>query len=141
MNKPMVFIPALLSLALAAPAGAIGLTDCPDCGVGDAVAKGPTIRECAKTRYGVTVRVKLRDNGEFTRVRVSHPRGELRFHEPRVRRVELRTSGGDEWRTVELSVGPSSRQASASPPDRLHSVSATFKLRNGKAIVLGCSPR
>lgn len=97
-----------------------------------------TIKNCSKTKYGVTVRIKLRDNGRFTRVRVSHPRGEGNFREPKVGRVDVSSSGGDEWRDRMISVGPSFRLPSASGPGALAHVSGDFRLTNGHKITLGC---
>lgn len=114
-------------------------------------AASPTIKNCAKTKHGVTVRIKLRDNGRFTRVRVSHPDGKGNFYAPRVVRVDASRGfvgdapppnpdgsqlGGGAFRTRSQSVGPSFRAPSATGGSM--DVAATFKLRNGKSIRLGC---
>jgi hypothetical protein len=123
------------AVALAAPAqaGDVGTTD--------------TIKNCSKTRYGVTVRIKLRDNGDFTRVRVSHPRGEGNFYAPRVVRVAggafgageaTENLGGGVWRDKRRSLPPSFRTESTSVYSTV-GVGAAFTLRNGKSIRLTCT--
>lgn len=42
------------------------------------------IKDCAETHNGVTLRVKMRDNGDFIRVRISHPDGAGNFENDRV---------------------------------------------------------
>jgi hypothetical protein len=109
---------------------------------------------CAKTQHGLTVRIKMRDTGKFTRIRVSHPRGRGVFREPRLHHV----TGGVSW----FSTPPpdeKGRQISGSAIDKRHrlkpvfrsisvsdgysrvAVSAIFTLDNGKVIRLSCSLR
>lgn len=113
-----------------------------------------TIQNCAKTRHGVTVRIKMRDNGEFTRVRVSHPRGNGNFYAPKVRRVEGAVAwtgdtpppssdggqlGGGAWIERTHALSPSFRAPSAT--GGTVSLSARFVLRSGKSIPLSCTLR
>ena len=137
MKKPLTAL--LLTSALvipAAPAGAFGVPDLPG---GDQVQ----IERCSKTRYGVTVRIKMRDNGEFTRVRVSHPDGKGEFREPRVRRVVASTAelyGTANSRDAARRVGPEFRAGTTSGGATI-AVWARFRLRNDKAITLECEMR
>jgi hypothetical protein len=91
----------------------------------------------------VTVRIKLRDNGEFTRVRVSHPRGTGNFYAPRVRKVSgwAFYGGAGAIGRWPLSDAPSQRIKSARGGGKvpLLSVSVTFSLRNGKHIAMSCA--
>ena len=110
------------------------------------------IRNCAKTQHGVTVRIKMRDNGRFTRIRISHPHGRGVFHEPRLHHVDGSVAVGfisppDEdgnqigsaTRDRPHHLSPSFRSASVSDGYTSVSISARFKLDNGKAIRLSCS--
>lgn len=121
---------------------------------GDASAATTTasVRTCAKTQHGLTVRIRMHDNGRFTRIRVSHPRGRGDFHEPRLHHVV----GAVSW-VSSPPPGPDGGQISGAARDRQHrlapsfrsisvadgyshvDVSAIFKLDNGKAIRLSCS--
>lgn len=114
-----LIVPAAL---LVAPAGA-----------GD--VRSAAITNCSKTKHGVTVRIKLRVEDRFMRVRVSHPRGTGNFHQPRVERVRLMAAG----------VSPISRTRSThhgdSPTYRLRNANAVdvkFILRNDRTIGLSC---
>ena len=80
---PRTPIALLASAALLLPAAVIAMP-------AEAATSAPTatIKNCSKTKHGVTVRIKLRDNGRFTRVRVSHPDGDGNFRAPRVRSVD-----------------------------------------------------
>jgi hypothetical protein len=113
-----------------------------------------TIQNCSKTRHGVTVRIKMRDNGDFTRVRVSHPRGSGNFYAPKVRRVEGaiawtgdtpppssdggQLGGGASIERVH-TLSPSFRAPTAT--GATVSLSARFILRSGKSIPLSCTLR
>lgn len=115
---------------------------------------GPSITNCYKTRHGVQVRIKVRDMGRTMRVRVSHPDGEGNFREPQVRWARTRVvyageapppddSGGQIGGGVALSpqhFEPSFREDGSGPWDHI-TVSATFKLKNGKSISLDCDLR
>lgn len=96
------------------------------------------ITDCWKTAAGETVRVRIRDEGDTGRVRVSHHRAKTVFKNRDVARVFVgvrRTGGG----------------ASLSPYGNDHSfrtqtfdgtqVLATFKLRSGKRIHMTCTMR
>lgn len=89
------------------------------------------IKNCSKTRHGVTVRIKLRKEATFTRMRVSHPRGKGNFYEPRVRRVEGPGSG--------QPIGPSFRIPATPGDNETVIVFARFELRSGESIRLVCS--
>lgn len=115
-------------------------------------ASGPAITSCSRTKHGVTVRIKLRDEGTFTRVRVSHPQGIGNFKEPAVKwtRQDAGQIGGGESRDREM---PSIRTSAVSADDdgrqnspsfripydgRGTAVYVLFKLRNGKRIDFAC---
>lgn len=101
-----------------------------------------SITNCAKTKYGVEVRIKIRDEGATGRVRVSHPRGKGNFREPRVARTStLVRYTGDGGGVQQLTYGndPSFR-TDTSFDGRVQVVTA-FKLRNGKTINLTCTMR
>lgn len=96
------------------------------------------ITDCWKSKYGETVRVRIRDEGDTGRVRVSHQRASTIMKNRDVARVFVgvkRTGAG----------------ASLSPYGNDHSfrtqtfagteVLATFKLRNGKRIHMTCAMR
>jgi hypothetical protein len=105
------------------------------------------IKNCSKTRHGVTVRIKLRDDGRHTRIRFSHPDGTGNFYAPKVTRVlaSINFWQGDQaahlapYRTVGPSVRVHTAQSN-SGDDFLNTVAvhAIFKLRSGKHISLGC---
>lgn len=117
-----------------------------------AATSAERVENCSKSGHGVTVRIKLRDNGQFTRVRVSHPRGDGNFYAPRVRQVRGATFGGGDapppdenggqigggvWRERERSLGPTFRTESS--VGGFVGVSAMFKLRSGHSIRLTCT--
>ncbi|MBA3745216.1 hypothetical protein [Sporichthya sp.] len=144
-----------MSIALLASAGLL----LPAAVLATPVAAAPsatsaTIKNCVKTKHGVTVRIKLRDNGRFTRVRVSHPDGKGNFYAPKVQRVEGARGftgdapppnpdgsqiGGGASRDRLHAVKPSFRAPSAT--GGTVSVSATFHLRSGKSVTVGCGLR
>ena len=100
-------------------------------------ATGAKIVNCEKTTKpeGVKVRIKLRVEQRFIRVRVSHPRGEGNFTEPRVQRVAL----------IAFQEGPMSRSRGMQFGDRpvyrlqhANAVDVKFTLRNGRTVSLFC---
>lgn len=111
-----------------------------------------TVKNCSKTRHGVTVRIKMRDNGDFTRIRVSHPRGKGNFAEPRLKWVAGGVSRSstpppdEQGRSIsgisldrEHRLKPSFRSISVADGYSTTGVSARFRLDNGKTIRLSCS--
>lgn len=114
-------------------------------------ATSAKVTNCSKTRHGVTVRIKIRDEGRFARVQVSHPRGKGNFREPRLRWVKVAVShvgapsfdedgtglGGGASMTRARDRGPSFRTTMA----HTTSIHGTFKLRTGPAIHLECQAR
>lgn len=134
---------------LTAPAGATAATP-----AATSATAQDTIQNCSKKRHGVTVRIKMRDNGDFSRIRISHPRGSGNFHAPKVRRVQGAIAwtgdtpppssdggqvggGASIERTHTLS--PSFRAPSAT--GATVSLVARFILRSGKSIPLTCTLR
>lgn len=110
----------------------------------EAGASGVTITNCAKTKHGVTVRIKIRDEGDTGRVRLSHPRGTGNFHEPRVKRIVsgVRHVGpGDAGGASVDAHGndPSYRTDTGRVGET--QILATFYLRNGRAINMVCTMR
>lgn len=118
----------------------------------EATTTADTIKNCSTSGHGVTVRIKLRDNGQFTRGRVSHPRGDGNFYAPQIRQVRGATFGGGDtppphengqqigggvWRDREHALGPTFRTESAA--GGFVGVSAVFKLRSGHSIRLDCT--
>jgi hypothetical protein len=117
-----------------------------------AAATTASDRTCAKTQHGLTVRIGMHDNGRFTRIRVSHPRGHGNFYEPRLHHV----TGAVSWGSTPPP-GPDGGQISGAARDRRHhlppsfrsisvadgystvGVSAVFRLDNGGKIRLSCS--
>lgn len=110
------------------------------------------VENCSKSAHGVTVRINLRDNGQFTRVRVSHPRGDGNFYAPRVRQVRGATFGGGDapppdenggqlgggvWRERQRALGPTFRTESS--VGGFVGLSAMFKLRSGQSVKLTCT--
>lgn len=113
-----------------------------------------TIKNCTKSRHGLAVRIKMRDNGRFTRIRISHPRGTDDFREPLVHHVSglLQWSGtpppGPDGTAISgaaleprARMKPSFRSISVSNGYSAVSVAAKFVLDNGKAIRLSCTLR
>lgn len=96
------------------------------------------ITDCWKTVGNETVRVRIRDEGDTGRVRVSHHRAKSVFRNHDVARVFV-------------SVRRTGAGASLFPYGNDHSfrtqtfkgteVLATFKLRNGKKIYMNCAMR
>ena len=114
---------------------------------------GGTITNCQKSKFGVTVRVKMRDNGEFTRVRVSHRHGTGNFYEPRVRStsarwgqigtaVSLPRRGSATTReiasTFDPGPGPYTSPTFRVPSGGGLSVDVKFHLTDGRRIALVC---
>ena len=123
-------IALLASTALIVPAAVLAAP----AGAGD-VGSDAAISNCSKTRHGVTVRIKLRVEDRFMRVRVSHPRGTGNFKQPRVELVRL----------IAFGLSPTSRTRGTpygdSPAYRLRNANAVdvkFTLRNGRSIGLSC---
>lgn len=109
----------------------------------DSTATTATIRNCYKTRHGVTVRVRLRDMGGYTRVRVSHPDGKGSFRNRHVKRV----FGGAAWYNAGATattlprghkMSPSTRVKNGRGPSTVDAY-VSFHLRNGHAIRMFCS--
>ena len=158
MKRILALLACSAVLLPAGPAGAFGMPPLPDGGepdLGPASAGEPsvTITNCSKTRHGVTVRIMIRDEGSRGLVRVSHPRGDGKFRESRVRSVfASMVWGGDA-----PPPGPDGSQlgggVSRQPyGDRASFRTSTrdlgtttayvaFKLRNGKSVGLSCEMR
>lgn len=144
MRTPIALI---ASTALLLPGAVIGAT--PAQAASEVTTA--TIKNCQKTRHGVTVRIKMRDNGRFTRIRVSHPKGTGNFKEPRL----VLVTGGTSWYSTPPP-GPDGGQIAGGARDRDHrlkpsfrsisvadgystvGVGAKFKLDSGKSIRLSC---
>ncbi|GAA0614206.1 hypothetical protein GCM10009547_15070 [Sporichthya brevicatena] len=109
------------------------------------------ITNCSKTKYGQKVRIKARDNGRYTVVRVTHRDGTGNFTAPRVKRVFGGASGGGqpsenlgggEWRDRRRTLPPSFRTSTRFVDEGYTvDISATFVLRSGRRIHLTCSLR
>lgn len=109
-----------------------------------------TVTNCSKSRHGVTVRIKIRDRGSFSRVRVSHPRGTGNFYEPKVRwtRHDAGQIGGGVSRPPAALTASTAVDADDSnqnkPSFRIPfegpgtGVVVLFKLRNGHRVSLYC---
>lgn len=102
-------------------------------------ATGDRIVNCSKSKHGTTVRVKMRDNGEFVRIRISHPHGDGNFDNNRIRRVLGSTysvnQNSERIRfTKHRTLPPSFRAVSRD----IVEFSARFELKNGKVIIFGC---
>lgn len=102
-----------------------------------------SITNCAKTKYGVEVRIKIRDEGATGRVRVSHPRGKGNFREPRVARTAtlVRYTGVGVGGVQQLTFGNSPSFRTDTEFTGKVQVLTAFKLRNGKTINLSCTMR
>lgn len=123
-------IALLASTALIVPAAVLAAP----AGAGD-VQSDAAISNCSTTRHGVTVRIKLRMEDRFMRVRVSHPRGTGNFTQRRVERVRLtafRVSPIDRTRGTQYGDSPVYRLRKA------NAVDVKFALRNGRSISLSC---
>lgn len=112
-----------------------------------------TVTNCSKTRHGVTVRIRIRDNGRYGYVRVSHPRGTNKFYEPRVRSVKAALGrsggtvtdpatgnqvGGGGFVNAARPVGPTFRTTQLNSNSVVH---VLFRLRSERTISLSCAPR
>jgi hypothetical protein len=101
-----------------------------------------TITNCQKTKYGVTVKIRIRDRGDFSRVRVSHPDGKGVFRNRHVAWVRGGVSFYPDGSTA-ISIPqprllpPSSRIATRGSGQT--AVFAHFKLRDGHSVRLACS--
>ena len=161
-KRTLALLASSALLMPAAPAGAWGMPDLPG---GDPQPDTPevccasnspasvTITNCSKTRHGVTVRIRIRDEGSRGLVRVSHPRGKGKFREPRVRSVFASMVWGGEAPPPgpdgsQLGGGVSRQPYGDRPSFRTRtpnygttSAYVTFKLRNGKSVRLGCAMR
>ena len=162
MKRILVLLASTAVLLPAAPAGAFGMPDLPggdrgpdEPGVCCASNKDATltITNCSKTRHGVSARIRIRDEGSRGLVRVSHPRGDGRFREPRVRSVfatmgwfgETPPPGPD---GSQLGGGVSRTPYGDKPSFRTSTrslgttyASVKFKLRNGKSFNMTCEMR
>lgn len=101
-----------------------------------------SITNCAKTQHGVEVRIKIRDEGDTGRVRLSHPRGKGNFREPAVRKIASAVRYAGPSGGVGLFShhnDPSYR--TRTPNEGSVTVLATFLLRNGKKISMTCTMR
>ena len=149
MKKPLTAL--LLTSALlipAAPAVGWGMPPLPDNEPGGGPAddnEGSRFKECWRTRHDTTVRIKLRDDGDFVRIRVSHPDGDGRFDNNRVRSVRAemleygRSGAGSIGRFLKDPAPPSFRVSAGR--ERVVEVNAKFRLRNGNPIYLTCIMR
>lgn len=93
------------------------------------------IANCSKTKHGVTTRIKLRVEGRYMRVRVSHPRGTGNFKNRQVKRVVLIAS---QVSPISISRG---KRFGDKPVYRLrnfNAVSVKFTLRNGHSTGVSC---
>ena len=97
-----------------------------------AVSKDGIITDCYKTKYGETVRIRIRDEGASGRVRVSAPDGKGGFRNADVKRV---VSGVRYSNAIDAHGSDPSYRTDTS---RELSALATFKLRNGKTINMTC---
>lgn len=106
-----------------------------------------SITNCSKTKYGVEVRIKIRDEGNTGRVRLSHPDGRGNFREPAVRKIWSGVRhvgpagsgvGGGASITAHYN-DPSYR--TRTPNEGTVTVLATFVLRNGNKIEMSCRMR
>lgn len=135
MRKSPVVL--LASAALVAPTAVLAAAPAAD-------AATLSVTNCSKTRYGVEVRIRIRDEGTRGIVRVSHPRGKWRFENHKVRRV----ASGVKY-TSRLPGGGATMDAHGNDPVfRINTgrtgktqVISAFKLRNGKTIKLTCTMR
>jgi hypothetical protein len=116
-------------------------------------ASTDTVTNCSKSRHGVTVRIKIRDEGSFSRVRVSHPRGTGNFYAPKVRwtRHDSGQVGGgvslpppSGTSTVRTAADPGDDGNQNKPSFRIPfagpgtGIAVVFKLRNGHRISMFC---
>lgn len=144
MNTKYSVSTAILGAAFLAPM-LIGLP------AAEATHGGWHSKTCWKTQYGVTVKIKMRDNTEFTRVRISHPRGTGSFLNPNVSVVRgsvefysITPAGPDGTQVGGGSInkshrfGPSFRISTVQDGYSYTAVHARFKLVNGKVIGLSC---
>ena len=120
LASTVLLIPAAM---LATPAGA-----------GDARSSA-AITNCSKTKHGVTVRIKLRVEDRFMRVRVSHPRGTGNFKQPRVERVRLVAS---QVSPIDRTRGTRYRDSPVYRLRNANAVDVKFTLRNDRTIGLSC---
>lgn len=125
----------LASSALLIPSGAILASP--------AEAVELSITNCSKTRYGVEVRIKIRDEGSTGRVRLSHPRGKGNFREPAVRRVVsgVRYAGPGVGGVALFTHHGDHSYRTRTPSEGTVTVLATFLLRNGNKIEMSCRMR
>jgi hypothetical protein len=100
------------------------------------------LNTCYKTKYGITLKVRIRDYGSYARVRVSHPDGRGAFREHRVGYV----LGGAEFYPDGTTASTRPKPRIMNPSTRVHtngsgSVEAFvwFHLINGKTVRLFCS--
>ena len=123
-------IALLASTALVVPAAVLAAP----AGAGD-VRSEAAIVNCSKTAHGVTVRIKLRVEDEFMRVRVSHPRGTGNFLNRRVERVRLTA-----FEASSMTITRGARFGDR-PVYRLRNANAVdvrFFLRNDRRINVSC---
>ena len=124
MRKTIVL---LASAALAAPVAMLAAPA--------EAAHGARLTDCYKTQYGVTVHVRIRDEGSTGRVRVSAPNGKTVFKNRHVKRV---VSGVRYSNSIDAHGHDPSYRTDTSRPLQ---VLATFKLRNGHKINMVCAMR
>lgn len=110
----------------------------------EATHVGYTVTNCYKTQHGVDVRIRIRDEGDTGRVRLSHPLGRGGFLEPRVARivsgVKHTGPGVGGGASVDAYGNRPSYRTNTGLPGKTE-VIATFFLRNGKKINMSCTMR
>lgn len=159
--KRLALLAGTALLLPAAPAGAWGMPDLaasepepPGVCCASNVPASVVITDCSKTRHGITFRIRIRDEGSHGRVRVSHPRGEGNFREPRVRLVDsAMVRSGDPAPpnpegTGEVGAGVSLQPYGDRPSFRTSTrdfgtttAYVKFRLRNGQAVNMSCTMR
>lgn len=107
------------------------------------VYRAAAIKDCFKTQYGETVRIRIRDDGDTARIRVSHPRGKGNFRHPDVRRTftGVLTFGDSAGGISRSPYGNDPSFRVESPAGMSTRVTTAFKLRNGKTIHMSCTKR
>lgn len=149
LTSTALLLPAAV---LVAPAEAASdrITDpvpCDNLGCGGEIREAPVrIKNCYKSQHGTTVRIKIRSSADedYTRVRLSHPRGRGNFDNNKVKRVDGvvdTDSGTANSRDYRMGLAPSHRLGEAAGNGVTVNVLLTFKLRNGKSINLDCTMR
>ncbi len=112
--------------------------------------KHPTITNCAMTKHGVKVRIKVRDEGRSgLNVRVSHRDAARNFREPRVTATLTsiyreskppppNPNGGEIGSAVSMDRATPAHSFRTGPRAYITIIGTTFTLRSGKKIRMAC---